>query len=88
MQTEVDHWDVEFELIDLDLERRLYVSTEPETNELRDELNQAQLANDKLKKELAGSENRSRLLAVNLEESAKLYKNQVTEHVNIVGNDR
>lgn len=64
------------------MERRLYVSSEPETfEELRGELNQAQMSNDKLKKELASSENRSRLLAKSLEESAKLYKDQVTDHV-------
>lgn len=64
------------------MERRLYVGTEPETfDELRGELNQVQVNNDKLKKELVSSENRSRLLAQTLEESAKIYKDQVTEHV-------
>lgn len=67
--------------VNRDLERRLYVSTEPETfDEIRAELLQAQQASEKYKKELANAETRSRLLAQTLEESAKIYKDQVTDH--------
>jgi hypothetical protein len=48
---------------------------------LHSELAQSQASNETFKKELAGAESRSRQLAHNLEQSAKLYKDQVTEHV-------
>ncbi|KAI6177282.1 hypothetical protein M3Y97_00889800 [Aphelenchoides bicaudatus] len=67
--------------INRDLERRLYVSTEPETfDELQNEIAKYKSTNEALRKEVASAENRSRQLAQNLEQSAKLYKDQVTDH--------
>jgi predicted nucleic acid-binding Zn-ribbon protein len=64
------------------LERRLYVSTDPETfEELRGEINQAHKSNDKLKKELASSENRGKLLEKAIEENAKHYKDRASDYV-------
>lgn len=58
------------------------MSKDPETfDDLRNEIAQTQATNETLKKELASAENRSRQLAQNLEQSAKLYKDQVTDHV-------
>ncbi|KAI6235054.1 CCDC92 domain-containing protein [Aphelenchoides besseyi] len=67
--------------INRDLERRLYVSSEPElVDSYKTELRNVQISSDKLKRELANAENRNRVLAQTLEESAKLYKDQVNEH--------
>ncbi|KAI6240023.1 CCDC92 domain-containing protein [Aphelenchoides fujianensis] len=67
--------------VNRDLERRLYVSSDPElVDALKSELKHSQIANDKLKRDVGNAEQRSRVLAKTLEESAKLYKDQVNEH--------
>lgn len=68
----------------LDLERRLYMGTGPEIlDELKNETTQLQSTNEKLKNDLACSENKTRQVAQKLEQNAKAYSDQIADHVNI-----
>ncbi|CAD5222490.1 unnamed protein product [Bursaphelenchus xylophilus] len=68
-----------------DLERRLHVSNIPDpevVEELENKIENLQKQNKSLKKEFAASEDRNKTFAKTLEETARVYRDQVYEHEN------